>query len=329
MGAEPVVARAQHLPWGKVVAMGLSAMTGSVLWSRRWRRLRPHVVGWGFLAPWLIGFLGLTLLPFFMAIYYSFTFYQLGRPTQFIGLQNYQRMFTEDAKFWIALRVTFQYTFVVVPLTVAQGVLVAILLNQPVVGVSFFRTAFYIPGMVSGVGWMLLWILLLEKNGAVNWALAAIGIEGPSYLLDKSWALWALMLMSLFTVGSTMLITLAALQGVPQEQYEAVEIDGGGVLPKFWHVTVPQISPAIFYNLVMGIISTLQVWQQGFLMTEGGPRNATLFYGLYLYFNAFQYNAMSYACALAWIMFIIIMVFTGINFLAARFWVYYEGASPA
>ncbi|MBM3187182.1 MAG: sugar ABC transporter permease [Chloroflexi bacterium] len=294
-----------------------------------WRRLRRHLVGWAFISPWVFGFLGLTLYPFFMSIFYSFTFYQLGRPPQFIGFENFHTMFVLEPKFWISLGVTFRYTFVVVPLTVVQGVLVAILLNQDVKGIPFFRTAFYIPGMVSGVGWILLWILILGKGGALNSALALLGIEGPSYLIEQAWALRALMLMTLFTVGSSMLITLAALQGVPKEQYEAVEIDGGNFWDKFWHVTIPQISPAIFYNLVMGIIGTFQTWQQGFLMTEGGPRNATLFYGLYLYYNAFQYNKMGYACALAWVMFVIILAFTGLNFLGAKFWVYYEGGSAA
>lgn len=307
----------------------LSVRYGSTRAKRSWRRLRTHVVGWAFITPWLTGFGGLTLIPFFMALYYGFTSYQLGQSPEFVGLLNYNRLLFEDPKFWISLRVTFHYTFVVVPLTVAQGVLVAVLLNQPVRGVAFFRSAFYIPGMVSGVGWILLWVMILGKNGAVNSVLAIFGVDGPAYLLDKSWALWAMILMSLFTVGSSMLITLAALQGVPREQYEAVEIDGGGLLAKFWNVTVPQISPAIFFNLVMGTIGTLQTWQQGFLMTGGGPRNATLFYGLYLYYNAFQYGYMGYACALAWIIFMIILVFTGINFLGARFWVYYEGAAPA
>jgi multiple sugar transport system permease protein len=297
--------------------------------KRVWLRLRRHLIGWAFIAPWAIGFLGLTLLPFLMSFYYSFTWYQLGRQIEFTGLENFRTMFTNDPKFGASMRVTFQYTFIVVPLTVMQGVIVAMLLNQKVHGVAFFRTAFYIPGMVSGVGWMLLWVLILGKSGGINWLLSKFGIEGPAYLLEQSTALWALMLMTLFTVGSTMLITLAALQGVPQELYEAVEIDGGGEVVKFRHVTLPQISPAIFYNLVMGIIGTLQTWQQGFLMTEGGPRNATLFYGLYLYLSAFQYNRMGYACALAWVMFVIILVFTGINFFGARFWVYYEAARPA
>ncbi|MGQ9681324.1 MAG: carbohydrate ABC transporter permease [Anaerolineae bacterium] len=294
-----------------------------------WRRFRRNLVGWAFISPWVVGLLGLTLFPFVMSLLFSFTYYQLGRPIQYAGLDNFRFMLFRDPKFWIALRVTFLYTLVVVPLTVAEGVLLAILLNQKVIGVAFFRTAFYIPSMVSGVGWMLLWVLILSKNGALNSVLALFGIVGPSYLTEQAWALWALMLMALFTVGSSMLISLAALQGVPHELYEAVEIDGGNLLDKFWHVTMPQISPAIFYNLVMGIIGTLQTWQQGYLMTDGGPRSATTFYGLYLYWNAFQYNKMGYACALAWVMFIIIVAFTAVNFLGSRLWVYYEGGSPA
>ena len=291
-------------------------------------RLKRHLIGWAFISPWVIGLLWLTLAPFFMSVVLSFTKYQLARPPVFLGLENYRYLISKDPKFWISLRVTFQYSLIVVPLTQIEAILVALLLNQKVRGVAFFRTAFYIPGMVSGVGWILLWVFLLGKTGAVNWFLDKLGIEGPAYLLDQRFALWALMLMTLFTVGGSMLIVLAALQGVPQELYEAAEIDGGGELAKFWHVTVPQISPAVFFNTVMGIIGTLQTWQQGFLMTEGGPRNATLFYGLYLYFNAFQYNQMGYACALAWIMFVIILIFTGINFWGAKLWVYYEAEAP-
>ena len=293
------------------------------------RRIRSHVIGWAFILPWVIGFLWFTLIPFLMSIALSFTRYELGRAPQFIGIQNFRTMFVQDPKFWTALGVTFQYTFVVVPLSVAEGVVVALLLNQKVRGVAFFRTTFYIPAMVTHVGWMLLWVFILGKNGAVNWALAKIGIEGPAYFLYKEWALWALMLMTLFTVGSAMLITLAALQSVPEALYDAVSIDGGGELAKFRHVTLPQISPAIFYNLTIGIIGSLQTWEAGFVMTQGGPRNATLFYALYLYFNAFQYNRMGYACALAWVMFVVILVFTGINFWGSMLWVYYEAEQSA
>ena len=292
--------------------------------KRTWLRLRKHLIGWAFISPWTIGFLGLTLLPFVMSFYYSFTWYQLGRPVQFTGLENFRTMFTNDPKFMASMRVTFQYTFVVVPLTVIQGVIIALLLNQNVRGVAFFRTAFYIPGMVSGVGWMLLWGFLLAKDGAINGALSLIGVEGPSYLRSVTWALPSLALMELFVVGSSMLVTLAALQGVPEQLYDAAKIDGAGNWAQLWHVTLPQISPAVFYNVTLSFIGVLQTFAKGFIMTEGGPRFSTLFYGYYLYQSAFRYYRMGYACAMAWFLFVIILLITGLNFLVGKQWVFYE-----
>jgi len=257
-------------------------------------------------------------------MYLSLTEYSMATPPQFIGLENFQFMFFEDRVYWISMRVTWTYALMTVPLGLVQSIVIALLLNQKVNGIAFFRTAFYVPGMISSVGWMLVWTYLLGKNGAINWALALVGIEGPSYLNSTTWALPALALMNLFSVGSSMLIMLAALQGVPEHLYEAVEIDGGGDWSKFWHVTMPQISPAVFYNLVMSLIGVLQSWQSAYLMTEGGPRHATLFYGLHLYRNAFEYFRMGYACALGWVAFVIILALTAVNFLASKYWVFYE-----
>jgi len=288
------------------------------------RRLARDLTGWAFISPWVIGFIGLTAFPFLFSIYLSLTEYSMAAPPEFIGLENFRFMFFEDRVYWTAMRVTWTYAAIAVPLGMVQSVFIALILNQRVHGIAFFRTAFYVPGMISSVGWMLVWTYLLSKNGAVNWALALVGIEGPSYLNSTTWALPALALMGLFSVGSSMLIMLAALQGVPEHLYEAVEIDGGSDWSKFWNVTLPQISPALFYNLVMSLIGVLQSWQAAYLMTEGGPRNATLFYGLHLYRNAFQYFRMGYACALGWVAFMIILLLTGVNFLASKYWVFYE-----
>lgn len=258
-------------------------------------------------------------------MYLSLTEYNLASPPKFVGLENFSFMFLRDRVYWTSMRVTWTYAAITIPLGMVQSVAIALLLNQRIRGIAFFRTAFYVPGMISSVGWMLVWTYLLAKNGAINWALALIGVEGPSYLNSTTWALPALALMGLFSVGSAMLIMLAALQGVPEHLYEAVEIDGGGEVAKFRHVTLPQISPALFYNLVMSLIGVLQSWQAAYLMTDGGPRHATLFYGLHLYRNAFEYFKMGYASALGWVAFIIVLALTGVNFLASKYWVFYEG----
>jgi len=296
--------------------------------GRGWRRLKKDLTGYAFVAPWVVGFLWFSLYPFLASMYLSLTDYYIGSPAVYVGTTNFQRMFTTDRLFKIAVRVTLTYAVMAVPLGLVQGILIALLLNQKVRAIAFFRTSFYVPAMISSIGWMLVWVFILSKNGGLNWVLARVGIEGPSYLTTPKWALPSLVVMGLFSVGGSMLIILAALQGVPQHLYEAVEIDGGGELAKFRHVTLPQISPAIFFNLVMSLIGVLQSWMTSYVMTAGGPRHATLFYGLYLYRHAFQYMSMGYASALGWVAFVVILALTGLNFLGARFWVFYE-AEPA
>ena len=293
-----------------------------------WFRLKKHLTGWLFVLPWVVGFLFLMLFPIIASFLLSFARYELASAPEFVGTRNFVHTFAEDPKFWISMRVTLSYVLMTIPAGTVMAVLVALLLNQKVHGVAFFRTAFYIPAVVSGVGLALLWTYILDRNGPLNWALALVNIKGRSWLFDLRWALPSLALMSLFSVGGAMLIILAALQGVPQEQYEAVEIDGGGELAKFWHVTIPQISPAIFYNVTMGLIGVLQTFQQAYIMTGGGPGTSTLFYGLHLYRNAFMYYRMGYACMLAWVMFLVILGVTGLNFLASKYWVFYEAEQP-
>ena len=298
---------------------------GAARRPRTWLVIKNDLTGYAFILPWLIGVIVFTIFPFFTSLYLSGTQYDMASPPMWIGAANYKRMFLEDHFVGHSLGVTLRYMLMTVPLGMIQSILIAILLNQAVRGIAFFRTVFYIPAMVSSIGWVLVWTFMLAKNGGVNWVLALIGIEGPSYLTNTTWALPSMAGTALFRVGSAMLVILAGLQGVPQQLYEAVEIDGGGEWAKLWHVTIPQISPAIFYNLVLSVIGVLQSWMSAFVMTEGGPRHATLFYGLYLYQNAFDYFKMGYACALGWIAFIIVLVLTGLNFLGSKFWVFYEG----
>ena len=304
--------------------MSAPAARNVVSWHRRWVRLRKHLTGWLFISLWLVGFLSLVLFPFLASFALSFTRYQLMGSPEFVGLANFEQVFTDDPKFLISMRVTFAYVLMSVPAATVMAIMVAVLLNQRVAGVAFFRGVFYIPAVISSVGLALLWTFILDRHGPLNAILALVGIKGPAWLFDFTWALPSLALMSVFNVGGGMLIILAALQGVPQHLHEAVDLDGGGEWAKFWHVTIPHISPAIFYNVTMGIIGSLQTFQYALIMTDGGPGTATWFYGLYLYKKAFEYYQMDYACTLAWVMFVVITVFTTLNFVAAKHWVYYE-----
>lgn len=291
--------------------------------TTRWQRWS----GLLFIAPWLITFLWFTLGPFIASIYLSFTNYRfIGLPS-WVGLNNYVRLFTDDAKFVRSVINTLYYTAVHVPGIMIMAFFVAILLNQKVKGQPIYRTAFYLPSVTAGVATAYLWILLLQPNGLVNQFLGLVGIDGPNWLTSSTWAMPALILMSFWGLGTTMIIYLAALQGIPQHLYEAASVDGAGVLRKMWHVTVPMMTPAIFLTAVLQIIGSWQVFTQALIVTNGGPRDSTLFILLHLYRTGFEYFQMGYASAIAWVLFVIILVFTVIQFGVARRWVYYEGAT--
>lgn len=282
---------------------------------------------WGYLlvSPWVIGFLVFTAGPMLASVYLSFTHYDLMTAPRWVGLYNYQTLVT-DKVFWQSLRATSIYTVLGVPLRGVLALIVAMLLNERVRFLPLFRTIYYLPSVVSGVAVALLWMWLLSPEfGLANLLLAKVGIVGPRWLFDQRTALYALILMSLWGVGSEMVIFLAALQGVPQHLYEAADVEGASRLQKSWHVTLPSISPSIFFVLVMGVIGSFQVFTAGYVMTEGGPNNSTLFYLLNLYRNAFQYLKMGYASALAWVLFAIIMACTVAIFRFTAAWVYYEG----
>ena len=291
--------------------------------TTRWQRWS----GLLFIAPWLITFLWFTLGPFIASIFLSFTNYRfIGLPT-WIGLDNYVRLFTDDAKFIRSIINTLYYTAVHVPGIMIMAFFVAILLNQKVKGQPIYRTAFYLPSVTAGVATAYLWILLLQPNGLVNQFLGLVGIDGPNWLTSSTWAMPALILMSFWGLGTTMIIYLAALQGIPQHLYEAASVDGAGVIRKMWHVTVPMMTPAIFLTAVLQIIGSWQVFTQALIVTNGGPRDSTLFILLHLYRTGFEYFQMGYASAIAWVLFVIILIFTIIQFGIARRWVYYEGAT--
>ena len=289
--------------------------------------VREAIEGYLSISPWLLGLLIFTLGPIFASFYLSLTDYEVVKPPVFAGLSNYRRL-VGDRLFWQSLKVTSTYVFVSIPLSITLAFMVALLMNQKVKLLGFYRTAYYMPNLVPAVGSAILWIWLLNPEfGLINQFLrGVVGIENPPlWLSHTKWALPALIIMSLWGVGGPMLIYLAGLQGIPTDLYEAAEIDGAGAVARFRHVTVPQMTPVIFFNLVMGIIGSFQVFTAGYIMTGGGPRYATLFYVLYLYNNAFSYFRMGYASALAWVLALIILFFTLLVFRSSAAWVYYEG----
>lgn len=287
--------------------------------------VQRHLEGWLFASPWIIGFLLWTLGPMLASLGLSFTEWDLLSPPQWVGLRNFEELFA-DALVWKSLTVTTIYAIVSVPLHLIFGLGLAMLLNRPIRGVRIYRTLLYLPAVLSGVAVALLWRWLLSADfGMVNLLLSYIGIRGPSWLGDERWALMSLMLMSLWGVGAGTIIYLAGLQGIPSDLYEAAEVDGAQGWARFRHITLPMMTPVLFFQLVVGIIAALQTFTQAFIITNGGPNNATLFLLLYLYRNAFQYFRMGYASALAWVLFLYILVLTLIVFRWSAVWVYYEG----
>lgn len=285
---------------------------------------REAVVGYLFLSPWIVGFLVFLVGPMVASVLLSFTQYKVIKAPVWIGLANYQRMFTDDL-FYHSLRVTVTYTAISVPLGIMAALGIAILLNQKIVASGVFRTIYYLPSIISGVAVAIVFAWIFNfRFGILNYLLSLVGIEGPNWLGSSRYALSAFVIMSLWGIGGTVVIFLAALQGVPQALYEAAEIDGAGSWRRFLNITLPMISPAILFVLIMGVIGTLQTFTQAYIMTGGGPANATLFYLLYLYKNAFNWFEMGYASALAWLLFLVIMACTLLMIRSSAFWVHYE-----
>jgi multiple sugar transport system permease protein len=286
---------------------------------------REALAGYLFIAPWLVGFLVFILGPIIASFYFSLTDYQIVKSPHFVGLANYREMVHDDLA-WQALKVTAIYVAVSTPLSLALSFATALLMNQRVHGLGAWRTIYYLPNLVPIVASTMLWLWIYDPQfGLINTLLHRVGVAGPLWLQSSRWALPSLILMSLWGVGGPMLIYLAGLQGIPTDLYEAVAVDGGGGWAKFRTVTIPMMTPVIFYNLVLGVIAGSQVFAQPFIMTGGGPRYATLFYVLYLYQNAFQYFRMGYASALAWFLFLILLVLTVVMFRWSALWVFYEG----
>ncbi|MEZ0326666.1 MAG: carbohydrate ABC transporter permease [Fimbriimonas sp.] len=291
------------------------------------QRVRNNLVAYAFLSPWLVGMLAFTLWPFLRSIYLSFTRYNIVSPPKWVGLANYNMLLTQDELFWKSALVTIKYACISVPLGIVVGVSLAMLLNANVRGMTLFRTIFYLPSIVPTVATSVLFIWILNPNiGLLNKMLARFGITGPAWLNTSPWAFYSLVLMALWGVGGSMVIYLAGLKDVPTQLYEAATLDGASGFRKMRHVTLPLMTPVIFFNLVMGIIGAFQTFTQAFVITpNGGPEDSTYFYSLYLYNRAWKYLDMGYASAMAWILFLMIVVLTALVFRTQKRWVHYSG----
>lgn len=286
---------------------------------------RRNLDGWLFASPWLIGFVLWTLGPMVASLAIAFTEWDLIGSPAWVGLANVENMF-QDELVAQALKVTTLYAITSVPLHIIFGLGLALLLNTQIAGLRFYRTAFYLPSVLSGVAVALLWRWLFSTEfGLINAMLARIGIQGPSWLGSEQWALPSLVLMSLWSVGAGAIIYLAGLQGIPTDLYEAAEVDGARGWGRFWSITLPMMTPVLFFELITGFVAALQIFTQAFIITKGGPNNATLFFLLYLYRNAFEYFRMGYASALAWVLFLYILALTLLLYRWSRSWVFYEG----
>lgn len=279
-------------------------------------RRREAVNGWLFASPWVIGFCVFLLYPLGASIYFSLCDYSVLRPPIFVGLDNYRNLFA-DALFWTALKNTAIYAVISFPATVVVSLALALLLNTKVKGMAFYRTIFFIPSLVPVVSSAVLWMWLFNNEyGLINQLLGAVGIEGPNWMASTFWSKPALVVMAVWGVGNAVVIYLAGLQDVPVQLYEAADIDGAKPWRKTWNITLPMLSPVILFNGIMGIIGTLQVFVQPYIMfPDGAPARSTYMYTMYLYDNAFRFHKMGYASAMGWILFVIIF---GLTMLALR-----------
>ncbi len=292
------------------------------------RRIKSDAIhGILFTAPAVIGFIALTLVPMIVSLFLSFTDYSGFNMPKFTGLANYQKMFSgEDLFFYKSLKATAYYTLLSVPASIIFSFAIALLLNSNIKFRAFFRTVFYIPTIVPAVATAVIWLWILNPDfGLVNTLLMKLGLPVSSWLFDEKSVIPTIVLIGLWGTGGTMVIFLAGLQDIPRHYYEAIDVDGGNSFHKLFNITVPLMTPTIFFNAIMAIIGSFQIFTQAYIMTNGGPNDASLFFVFYLYREAFQRSNMGYASALAWILFIIIVVFSAIILRTQNKWVYYEG----
>ena len=293
------------------------------LTRQEFRRLR---IGLLFALPWLIGFVSLTVSPVVASFYYSLNvFTTFDQPLRWVGLSNYVKL-AQDDLFWVSLYNTLYMVVFGVSFHMVLAIILALLLNQKLRGVSIYRTIYYIPTIVPIVATSVLWMWVFNPEfGLINSALSLLDIHGPGWLTDPVLSKPSIILMGVWTIGGTLVIFLAGLQDIPQHLYDAAMIDGAGALQRVRNVTLPMLSPVIFFNVIMGVIGGFQIFAQAFIMTSGGPLDTTLFYAYYLYLNAFIFFQMTYASAMAWILFLVVMGTTLIIFRSSARLVYYEG----
>lgn len=298
----------------------------AALRPRRTRAKRQNLWALLFLGPWLIGFVVFTAGPMIGSLYLSFTDYDLLTSPKWAGLANFRRMFTDDPVFLESLKVTLIYVAVGTPLELAVALLIAAALNKGLKGLNFYRSALYLPSLFGGsVAIAVLWRRVFSSDGLVNQVLDLVGIHGPAWISDPSYALSTLIVLEIWQFGAPMVIFLAGLRQIPQEYYDAAAVDGAGIRQRFLSVTIPLLSPVIFFNLVLQIIRGFQAFAPAFIISNGsgGPVNSTLFYSLYLYQEGFVNFHMGYASAMAWFLLLVAAALTAINFLVSRFWVHY------
>lgn len=287
-------------------------------------KARRNLTGYAFISPWLLGFALFTAWPFLRSLYLSFTRYDIVRPPKWVGLANYESLFTNDETFRISSWITLKFALFAVPIGIVAGVVLALLLNSNVRGISVYRTIFFLPSIVPTVATSVVFLWILNPQiGLVNGLLSKVGITGPAWLNDPNWSLWSLILMGLWGVGGSMVIYLAGLKDIPNYLYEAAIVDGANAWTRLKKITLPMLTPVIFFNLVMGVIGSLQYFTQAYIMTGGGPEDSTRFYALYLFDRAWRYADMGYASAMAWILFLVIVVLTAVLFGTQKRWVHY------
>ena len=283
------------------------------------------LAGYVFAAPWLLHLTLLTAIPLAASLYFSFSEYQIVKAPVFWGLRNYVTLFTNDRLFLKSLWNTVYMVLVGVPIRMVLGMAIALMMNTKVRGRALLRTMYYLPSQVAGVAFAMLWGFLLNPQfGVVSTAIWSFGVRPPLWLADPEWVKPSFIMMGLWGVGGSMIVWLAGLQAIPEVFYEAAEIDGAGRLRRFWSITLPLLSPTTFFVLTTSIIGTFQIFTQAYVLTGGGPADASLFYALYLYQQAFQFFKMGYASAMAWVLFAIIMALTLAQLKLAQSWVYYE-----
>jgi multiple sugar transport system permease protein len=291
----------------------------NILRQRRFQDVR----GWLFISPWLIGFLAFALYPFIASLYFSFTDYDIISAPHWVGLANYVHM-VHDPLFWKSLYNTMYYAVIFVPLSTLMAIAMALLLNMRVKAVGIYRTIFYLPSVVPAVASAILWLWLFNPSfGLINSVLQGVGISGPGWIFSATWSKPGLILMGLWGLGVPMVIYLASLQGVPQDLYEAADLSGANWWQKIIYVTLPMISPAILFNVILGVIGAFTYFTQAFVMTNGGPNDSTMFYALYLYQQGFTFLHMGYASAMAWVLFLIVLVITLVIFRTSAGRIYY------